>query len=499
MTKMLRPGFFKTALASAAALALPLCFGRTVAAQPAPKYNVLLIPIDDLRPELGCYGNQKAITPNIDRLAAEGTVFARAYCQQAVCAPSRASLLTGLRPDSTSIYNLTTPLRSVLPNVVTLPQLFKEAGYVTIQRGKVYHHPDDDASSFSDRDVDGSQQWLDHDNVAAVMAKRAEAAKQGLKGPAYYRNSLGPATEATDVPDSAYPDGINADKSVALIQKYAKQPFFFACGFYRPHLPFNAPTRYWDLYQRDSFVVPSREMPTGASKYLFWDFGELRAYSDIPKAGLLDDDISKRLIHGYYASVSYVDAQIGKVLKALDDNHLRDRTIVILFGDHGWKLGEYGNWCKHSNAELDTHAPLIVRVPGMTAGQRTEALTEFVDIYPTLAELCGIKAPATLEGTSFVPLLKDPQRQWKSAAFSQYPRDGGIMGYSLRSGPWRYTQWVDTHKTGADRIVDRELYDQAKGPVATANVAGDPANASLVAGFDQMIIAGWKGALPVAK
>ncbi|OHB77221.1 MAG: hypothetical protein A2Z25_08215, partial [Planctomycetes bacterium RBG_16_55_9] len=419
------------------------------------KMNVLFIAVDDLRPQLGCYGRKEIISPNIDRLASRGLLFERAYCQQAVCAPSRASLLTGARPDTTRIYDLNTPVRKVMPNVVTLPQHFKDNGYETVSIGKIYHHPKDDrqgwsaepyrAGTFPEGAWKGRGYLTDE---AVAQMERYDKANPDMQG-------RGPAFEAADVPDSAYPDGGNTEHAIRELNRLKGKSFFLAMGFYRPHLPFNAPKKYWDMYKpQDIRLADNPFIPRNAPSYATTDWGELRSYYGIPKKGPCSDELAQQLIHGYYACVSYTDAMIGRLLDELDRLKLTDNTVIILWGDHGWKLGEHAGWCKHTNFELDTHVPMILSVPGMkTAGKRTWALTEYVDIYPTLCQACGLSLPAHLEGLSMMPLVDNPGRPWKKAAFSQYPR-GKVMGYTLRTERFRYTEWRE-RKT--DKVMAREL------------------------------------------
>ncbi|NQT88826.1 sulfatase, partial [bacterium] len=398
-------------------------------AQAAPKkLNVLFIAVDDLRPELGCYGQKHILSPHIDRLAAQGLLFDRAYCQQAVCAPSRASLMTGARPDTTKIYALRTPVRKAMPDVITLPQHFRQNGYETAAMGKIYHHAsDDNRTGWSTPAWRPKGEWVGrgYRSEKALAAIRERDARNPEK------KGIGPAVDAADVPDNGYPDGAVADRAIAELRRLKDKPFFLAVGFFKPHLPFNAPKKYWDLYDRSTIQVPSnRKAPKGAPSYAMTSWGEMRQYTGIPKKGPVPDAQAKELIHGYYACVSYMDAQVGRVVAELEALGLRDSTIIILWGDHGWKLGEYSSWCKHTNFELDTHVPMLISVPGQkNAGKKTRALVEFVDVYPTLCEAAGVPLPDHLEGTSMMPLFDDPERPWKSAAFSQYPR-GRIMGYT---------------------------------------------------------------------
>jgi arylsulfatase A-like enzyme len=462
-----------------------------------PKPNVLFIAVDDLRPELGCYGKTHIKSPNIDRLARSGVLFRRAYCQQAVCGATRASLLTGLRPDSTGIYGNTTHFRDRVPDVVPLPQHFKQHGYHVAGMGKIYHLNDPPSWSEPWKPFPGLV-WLRPENVSLIERKRAEARERGLTGKALGRAARGPATECADVADNAYPEGALADTAIETLRRLRDRPFFLAVGFIRPHLPFNCPKKYWDLYRRDEIRLPRQQSPPkGAPKMALTNWGELRSYHEIPANGPVTDEQALDLIHGYYACTSYVDAQIGRVIEELGRLGLRENTIVILWGDHGWKLGDYGAWCKHTNFELDTHVPLILSDPTAEAnGRSSDALVEFVDIYPTLCEAAGLPLPDHLEGTSFAPLLADPQRPWKDAAFSQYPR-GKIMGYSMRTDCYRLTQWLQ--REDPEEVVAVELYDHQSDPGETVNLAADPANAALVAKLAVKLRADWREALPPAS
>ncbi len=488
-----RRDFLRLAGVSAAALAAGPATANA-AAKRGDRLNVLFLAVDDLRTELGCYGCEGVLSPRIDRLAAEGMLFTHAYCQQAICAPSRASLLSGCRPDTTGIYGLNTPLRRAMPDVLSLPQHFKNSGYVTVSLGKIYHHHNDDKQGWTERPQTWTGLYVSEELNARRKRLTAEGRKKGLTSWRLYNYAAGPSTEMPDCPDNAAEDGRIADEAVAAIRRHKDRPFFLAAGFKKPHLPFVAPKRYWDMYDPAKIDLPAGREPKGAPPMAFTNWGELRSYSDIPAKGDLDAEQTRHLIHAYRACVTYVDTQIGRILDELDRQGLADRTVVILWGDHGWKLGEYRDWSKHTNFELDTHVPMILRTPGRGRGKRCGALTEFVDIYPTLAELCGLGVPAHCEGTSMVPLLADPDRAWKSAAFSQYPRRD-LMGYSLRTRRWRYTEWQQ-RKTGA--CVARELYDHAETDLAGRNLAGDADRAELVERLAKMLADGWKAARPGA-
>jgi len=458
--------------------------------QPAAnRMNVLFIAVDDLRPQLGCYGQPQMKTPNIDALAARGMVFNRAYCQQAVCSPSRTSLLTGRRPDTTRVYDLETHFRTTIPDVITLPQHFKNNGYHTQAFGKIYHSGlEDDASWSVPHPGTPGPAYANPAVAERVKALRDKLRAEGVKGQSLFR-AKGPSWEAEDVPDDRLPDGKIANSAIEALNQIKDKPFFLAVGFTKPHLPFSAPKKYFDLYPpADQIALPKDyAKPQGAPDFAVVNFGELRGYEDMPKGtDPIPEQTARELIRAYYAATSYMDAQLGKVLAELDRLGLRERTIVILWGDHGWHLGEQGQWCKHTNFENATRAPLVLAVPGKTAGgAKTDALVEFVDIYPSLCELVGLPPTQGLEGTSFVPLLSEPARAWKPAAFSQYPRQGQkVMGYSIRTDRFRYTEWQNT----ADKkVLATELYDHQTDPAETKNVAADADQAEVVKFLSQLL------------
>jgi arylsulfatase A-like enzyme len=461
------------------------------------RYNVLFIAVDDMRPDLGCYGNQFVKTPHLDKLASRGLTFTRTYCQQAVCSPSRTSLLTGRRPDTTKIYELQTHLRKTLPNVVTLPQHFKNNGYTTTALGKIYHGGLDDPASWSIPSwVPGSHgAWSTPENAARANEQWTRLQNNGLRaGPTVVnRNERGPSWASRDVADNALPDGKIADTAVRALGEMKGKPFFLAVGFLKPHLPFVAPKKYFDLYPPETvrqFDYP--DPPENVPPIALHASGELRHYNDIPEKGDIPPAKALELIRAYYASLSYTDAQIGNVLNELDRLGLRENTVVIVWGDHGYHLGNHGLWNKHSNFEKAVHVPMIVSVPGKrSAGRKSAALTEFVDIYPSLAEICALPKPDGVEGTSFAPLLDRPNRAWKTAAFTQYPR-GKAMGYSIRTERYRYTEWI----TPESDERPRELYDYSKDPDERINLAGLPESESLVRDLSARLKAGWRGALP---
>lgn len=425
--------------------------------------NILVFLVDDLRTDLGCYGNKLVKSPNIDALANDGVLFNNAYCQQAICAPSRMSILTGMRPESIGIYSIFTPLRRVHKNMVSMPQFFKEKGYTTVSIGKVYHHANDDKESWSIHIPKESNSWIKPENKALVDSlKRA-----GIK-----RN--GPAFECADVEDEAYKDGRAAKHAIETLKTIKDENFLMFVGLSKPHLPFNAPKKYWDLYSRDKLIVPEKEVPKGMDKLALTNWGELRRYHGIPQEGPLDDDLSRELKHGYYACISYIDAQLGKVMGALEELDLRKNTIVILMSDHGWKLGEYGTWCKHTNFELDLKVPFIVsrehQYTSRLTRTQTNALVENVDLFPTVAEACGIETHA-LQGRSIMPLLNNTKLEWNKASYSLYARGEKYMGISCTNGEWRYVQWRNNE---SKEVVGVELYNHQSSLVATENLAGNP-------------------------
>jgi arylsulfatase A-like enzyme len=433
--------------------------------------NVLFIAVDDMRPELGCYGT-RALTPNIDRLAQTGLQFDRAYCNQAVCGASRLSLMTGLYPEFTGerTYHVT-DWRKRWSDIVTLNQHFKANGYTTIGLGKVYH-----GSSGPGVDPDNWTEWV---RVAGQEYGDPESLKAMRDRDGRRR---GPATESADVPDDTHFDGNRAKVGAARIYHLAKagKPFFLAVGFTKPHLPFVAPEKYWNLYQRQNFGLPSNlGVPPGYPDFARnANAGELRAYSDVPVEGSpgdFPDDLNRRLIHGYHACVSYTDRNIGVLLDALDKSGAASNTIVVLWADHGWKLGDHTSWCKHTNFECDARVPLVIRHPGMrTARGRSKALVELIDLYPTLCELCDLQKPEHLQGKSLAPVLEDPSSSHRQFAYSSYPHGRGrgetpVVGHSIRTDQYRYTEWWER---GTDKTVASILSDIESDPGETTVVTG---------------------------
>ena len=461
----------------ALSLHLPLAVSAANLAEQKQPPNVLFLMSDDLRPELGCYGNKVIKSPNIDRLAARGMVFTRAYCQQAVCSPSRTSVMTGARPDTTKVWDLRTHFRKAMPDVVTLPQCFIQNGYTARGFGKVYHSKLDDRPSWSDGKTHADFRAPTNHKFASFRLQDDDIPLTKTDRSAAFRK--------TDDPPNGGGDGRVADEAIAALKEFKTdgKPFFLAIGFRKPHLPFNVPKHYWDMYQEDKIpVAPNRFLPKNAPDFALVEQNELWKYSHVPDTANLPDAYARKLKHGYYASVSYMDAQLGRVLDELDRLKLTENTIIVLWGDHGWKLGEHNRWCKHSNFEDDTRSPLIISVPGTKhAGTKTDALTEFVDIYPTLAELANIKAPSHLEGKSLVPVLHNPTTTHRTAAFSQYPRTVNrqrLMGYSMRTDRYRFTRWLDRYDHS--KVIAVELYDHQNDPQESENISGSEQNQAVV-------------------
>ena len=434
------------------------------------KPNVLFLMADDLRPELGCYGAGHVISPNIDRLAKRGRMFEHAYCQQALCNPSRASMLTGLRPDSLGIWNLPTHLRQRRPGIVTLPQHFRNNGYFTECVGKIFHN--------WRQDIHGDpQSW----SVPQFMHyARHDDDKPRVEGKPPGNEIKLPRSTIRDVPDEAYFDGRIATRAIESLRglKKNRKPFFLAVGFWKPHLPFNAPKRYWNLYDPAKVKLPeSLAKPANGPDIALHDSRELlRAFGGRKPS---PRDI-RELRRGYYAATTYMDAQVGRVLDELDRLGLRDSTIVVFTADHGFHLGEHSLWCKTSNYEWDAAVPLIIAPPRLgKRGAASPSPVELLDLYPTLAELCGLAKPTHLEGASLVPALKDPLAEVKPFAITQHPRpayytgkEPEVMGYSLRTRHHRYTEW---RKWRTGEVVARELYDHQNDPGENKNVAAESA------------------------
>ena len=462
------------------------------------KINVLFVIIDDLRCEIGCWGCDYMVTPHLDRLGANGTRFTRAYCQQALCHPSRNSVLSGLRPDALTGRAYCSFYREARPNIVSLPQHFKNHGYYTRSIGKVMHHnglgPDNVEPQYDPISWSEPMFWP-RTGIYALKPEvwtRCQIERNSGIGIPKENKSL---TECADVPDDAYRDGMVASEAIETLGRVKDQPFFLAVGFYKPHTPFAAPRKYWDLYDPNRIELATNpEPPIDAPKEAtMYDWRYIRNFRDCPDEGPMPDDMARHLFHAYYASISYMDAQLGRVLDELDRLGLADSTAVVLWSDHGYQMGEHGIWGKHTNFEDAVLTPMIVRVPGQKRpAEACNALVELVDLYPTLCDLAGLEFPEHLEGTSLLPLLDQPERHWKSAAFSQFAR-GNVMGRSMRTARYRYTQW---RRGGDGRVVGRELYDHTTDPKENTNIAADPKNEALIGQLETKLQSGWKSALP---
>ncbi|MFT6618956.1 MAG: iduronate 2-sulfatase [Limisphaerales bacterium] len=437
-----------------------LCITTTISTAASP-LNVLFIAVDDLRVELNCYGQSHVISPNIDRLAAQGTLFERAYCQQTVCNPSRASMLTGLRPDTLRVWDLPTHFRTNRPDVITLPQLFKQNGYFAQCVGKIFHNWRQD-------DWKGDPDSWSVPSVLHYNSHGKDKPQIDGKVPPNFASGAG-GTECRDVPDDAYFDGRVANTAINALRTISKQPepFFLAVGFWKPHTPFNAPKKYWDLYDRSNVPIPNRIIPPN-------NVPDIALTSARYKVGK-NSAVLREMHHGHLAAITYLDTQIGKVLRELDTLDLRKNTIIVFWSDHGLHLGEHGLIRKTTAFELDARVPMIIATPDNQPGQRTKALVELLDIYPTLADLCDLPAPKNLAGISLVALLDAPSKKVKPVALTQTPRPNylrgkmpKVMGYSIRGERFRYTEWRD-FKTG--KVQARELYDHRNDPDETANVA----------------------------
>ncbi|QDS98490.1 sulfatase [Adhaeretor mobilis] len=514
------------------------------------KPNILFIAIDDLRPELGCYGSEIAISPNLDKLAAEGLLFNRAYCQEAICSPSRASLMTGARPDTIGVIENSVYFRDKNPDITTLSQHFIANGYEAAYCGKIFHKDD-----FADLENSWSRKpAFDRLDLAKptdsfALPENRKILKRNLQlleakyGKGIGKTGLvqGPAYESADVPDQAYRDGYNTDLAIATMKDMAEnsdKPFFLGLGFYKPHLNFIAPKRYWDMYDRDQIpLAEHRDGPVNGAEMGLHPSFELRVRDGIPKSGPIYSELSRTLKHAYLSCVTYVDAQVGRMLQALEEEGLRDNTIIIVWGDHGWHLGDMGIWGKATNYEIATRVPLMIWTPDMQVrGESTDALVELVDMYPTLCELADLPLPKHIEGHSFAPLLDEPERTWKKAAFSQFPTpalrewaanplskgmretffgpliedveeriiaqqgnkwdrelfEQHLMGYAMRTDRYRLVVWRDYRDQKAEPVFI-ELFDHQTDPQETKNIAED--HPDIVNLLVKQLNEGWQAAL----
>ncbi len=432
-----------------------------VSAQQERPLNVLFIAVDDMNNDLGLYGKELIKSPNLDKLARQGVAFSKAYCQYPQCSPSRSSILTGLRPDSTRVLDLKYHFRQGLPDVVTLPQMFMNNGYFVARVGKIYHYGV--PGEIGTNGLDDRLSWMERYNPAGLDKTALEEDIINFTPDMGLGHSLSWYDDKENS-DSQHTDGKVASQTIELLKKHKDEPFFIAAGFYRPHCPYVATDRFFRNYGLKEISLPKYSEETEKQ----YPEAALLSTQPRPVYGLPEDKVRQAIL-AYYASISFVDAQIGKVLNALDSLGLRDNTIIVFWSDHGYHLGEHGLWFKKSLFEESAKTPLIISYPGMeTAGESCDRLVEMVDIYPTLAELAGLTPPADLQGYSLVPLLEDAETHWEHPAFMQVWRkqDGGYMGYSIRTERWRYTEW-DGGKRG------KELYDEIKDPKELRNLAGE--------------------------
>ena len=479
------------------ALLLGLSAAAVAAPGPAPR-NVLLLVADDCRAAMACYG-EPTRTPCIDRLATRGLRFDRAYCQYPLCNPSRASFLTGLRPDTTRVYENQTNFRTNVPDTVTLPQLFKNHGYFVARVGKLYHYgvPKqigtdgmDDPASWEQRFNPRGRDCDDEDKIFSLITGTPARTAVGTGN---YGATL--SWLAADGTDEEQTDGKIAAEACRLLREHKDGPFFLAVGFFRPHTPYVSPRKYFGLYDREKLALAANAPEDRAGK-------PAAALTVSPPHYGMDEELQRTVKQAYYASVSFMDTQFGIVLAEMERLGLASNTVVVFLSDHGYHLGEHGQWQKMTVFEEVARVPLIIAAPGMkAAGQTTPRLAELVDVYPTLADLCGLPAPTYVEGASLKPLLDDPQRTWKPAAFSQVIHkrkggraekvgDGAIMGRSVRTERYRYTEW------GAGGVDGAELYDHDGDPLELHNLAADPAAASTVAALKARLHDGWTAARP---
>jgi arylsulfatase A-like enzyme len=442
----------------------------------AERPNVLFIAIDDLNPSIGIYGAMEVATPHMDRLGASGTTFLNAACQFPVCGPSRASLLTGLRPEATGVLDLKTKMRDVHPDILTLPQYFKQSGYTTAAVGKIF-----DARCVDSRRQGDAISWTipynENPNPFGVTA-----ISEGKR-----------VTQSIDAPDEAFIDGRIGRRGVELLGELSAgdSPFFLAVGFKKPHLPFVAPKRFWDQYDPAKILLATFQAETaGNSGFGYWNSNEIRTYEGVPKEGPLDPDFQRHLIHGYYACTSWVDEWVGRLTDELAKQGLAENTIVVLWGDHGWHLGDHGLWGKHTVFESAIRAPLIIVDPRLKSGGATAAPVEFTDVFPTLCELAGLPRPSPLQGVSLRAALTSPEARPRAASIA-YRKSKGAAGYSVRTERYRYIEWIDL-KTA--ELVGQDLFDFELDPEGKRNWVDDPGHFDAVAmmqGHLHADTAGW--------
>ncbi|WP_395740522.1 sulfatase [Prosthecobacter sp.] len=461
---------------------LLLALACTLASAFATPPNVLFIASDDMRPQLGCYGDTTVKSPNIDALAKRGMVFQRSYVQQALCSPSRISMLSGRYPATTGIFEIGRTLRTTLPDITTLPQHFKNNGYHTRSLGKIYHEGIDDEASWTVRAWRSKKPRTSAATQEGVKKYIQDAKARGVvipdKGKGS-RMSAVPAFEAVECADDDLLDGDCASNAIAQLREHAKtpaQPFFLAVGFSNPHVPWISPKRYWDLYDRSKLPLATNTfLPKGAPQFAATSGNDFRWYAGVPE-GELPEPYARECLHGYLAAISYVDAQVGRLMAALDETGLAKNTIIVFWSDHGYYMGEHTWWgSKHNNYEGATRNCLVISTPDMKhAGEKTEALVQSVDLAPTLTELCGLPASTGFQGRSLKPVLDDPAAAVNDAAYSWYPK-AGYLGLTMRTDKWRYVEWT---KPGAK--TEYELYNMVHDPQNNVNVADKPEHTKII-------------------
>ncbi len=486
--KLSRRVFLKNSAAAAAALIIPSSVAMAMAGKGASKKrpNVLFISIDDLRPQLGCYGQSQTLSPNLDRFAKEGVIFTNHFVQCPACAPSRYSLLTGLRPHRSKLKSYTMQAFDLVPQKFegrpSLPHQFRRNGYYTVSIGKISHSPDGRKRGPSIQETDAydggatgePELPFGWDEVYTPYGqwKTAWGAFFAYAGGKTRIPGTTPATEAADVPDTGYPDGLIAEEAIKKLRRIKDKQFFLAVGFYKPHLPFNSPKRYWDDYKAEEIgLSPCPNPPKNTDpKISLHKSPELTPrYTGLATPGVVTKDEARHLRHAYYSAVHYIDTQVGKVLDELDRLGLSDNTIVVVWGDNGWHLGDLGIWGKSTAYEFSLRTPLMIRAPGLTAaGKKSEAVVESLDIYPTLCELCGLDIPSTIDGQSFLSLLKQPDGQGKQYACGYNKREQRIAE-TMRTERYRVTRWTDME----GKLLQSELYDHKTDPYETVNIAAN--------------------------
>ena len=465
-------------------IALLLTF-LAASASAAEKLNVLFIASDDMRPQLGCYGDPTVKSPNIDALAQRGMLFNRSYVQQALCSPSRISMLSGRYPATTGIFEIGRTLRTTMSDITTLPQHFKNNGYHTRSLGKIYHVGIDDDASWTIPAWHSRKPRTSPKTQAAVAKYIADAKAKGIEIPLKgqgNRNSAIPAFEAVDCADDDLLDGDCAVNAIAQLREHAKnpgQPFFLAVGFANPHVPWIAPKKYFDLYDPAKLPLAKNEfLPKGSPAFAATSGNDFFGYKGVPqvRGDLMPEGYKRECLQGYLAAISYVDAQVGRLLATLDETGLAKNTVVIFWSDHGYYMGEHTWWgAKHNNYEGATRNCLIIATPGQkTAGKKTDALVQSVDLAPTLTQLCGLPAHAEFQGRSLTPLLDDPAASVNTAAFSWYPKSG-YLGLTMRTEKWRYVEWT---KPGAP--TERELFNIVHDLQNDLNVADKPEHEKVI-------------------